>query len=109
MSVRLYIWQRVTAAAMVPLLIVHLAVIFYATRQDLTASDILARTRGSFAWALFYVAFVAAATIHASIGVRNILVEWTPLRRRTAEIASIGLALLLGVLGLRAIAAVVLP
>lgn len=109
MNVRLYIWQRVTAAAMVPLLIVHLAVIFYATRQDLTAADILARTRGSFAWALFYVAFVAAAAIHASIGVRSILIEWTSMRGRSAVIASVGLAIILGVLGLRAVAAVVLP
>lgn len=109
MNVRLYVWQRMTAAAMVPLLIVHLAVIFYATRQDLTAADILSRTRGSIAWALFYGIFVAAAAIHASIGMRNILVEWTPMRHRTAEITSIGFAILLGVLGLRAIAAVVLP
>jgi fumarate reductase subunit C len=109
MNVRLYIWQRMTAAVMVPLLIVHLAVIFYATRQDLSAADILSRTRGSIAWALFYAAFVAAAAIHASIGMRNILVEWTSIRSRTAEVASIAFAVLLSALGLRAIAAVVLP
>ena len=33
MNVRLYVWQRVTAALMVPLVIVHVAVIFYATRK----------------------------------------------------------------------------
>ena len=33
MNVRLYLWQRVTAALMVPLLLVHLAVIFYASRK----------------------------------------------------------------------------
>ena len=47
MNVRLYVWQRATAALMVPLLLVHLAVIFYATRKGLSAADILARTRGS--------------------------------------------------------------
>ena len=46
--------QRVTAALMVPLILVHLAVIFYATRSGLTAADILARTRGSVVWALNY-------------------------------------------------------
>jgi fumarate reductase subunit C len=33
MNVRLYVWQRLTAALMVPLVLVHVAVIFYATRQ----------------------------------------------------------------------------
>ena len=58
MNVRLYVWQRLTAALMVPLLLVHLAVIFYASRKGLSAADILARTRGSVAWALFYGVFV---------------------------------------------------
>ncbi len=49
MNVRLYIWQRATAALMAPLVLVHIAVIFYATRQGLTAADILSRTRGSIA------------------------------------------------------------
>ena len=44
MNVRLYVWQRATAAVMVPLIAVHLAVIFYATRNGLTAVDILGRT-----------------------------------------------------------------
>ena len=109
MNVRLYIWQRATAAAMVPLIAVHLAVIFYATRQDLTAADILARTRGSIAWAAFYGVFVAASAIHAGIGLRNILVEWSPLRSQHAGIVGIVFAALLTALGLRAIAAVVLP
>ena len=109
MNVRLYLWQRLTAAAMVPLIAVHLAVIFYATRQDLTAADILARTRGSIAWALFYGVFVAAAAVHAGIGLRNILVEWSPLRSRNAGVVGIVFAALLTALGIRSIAAVVVP
>ena len=35
MNVRLYIWQRATAALMVPLVLLHVAVIFYATRQGI--------------------------------------------------------------------------
>ena len=106
MNVRLYLWQRVTAAAMVPLIAVHLAVIFYATRQDLTAADILARTRGSIAWALFYGVFVAAAATHAGIGLRNILVEWSRLRARTAGLAAIAFAAVVAALDIHAIAAV---
>ncbi|HYF56628.1 MAG TPA: succinate dehydrogenase [Salinarimonas sp.] len=109
MNVRLYLWQRGTAMVMVPLLLVHLAVIFYATRQGLTAADILARTRGSVTWALFYAAFVGAAAVHASIGLRNILVEWTGLRARGAALAGTAFGVVLTALGLRAIAAVVLP
>ena len=109
MNVRLYVWQRATAALMVPLLLVHLAVIFYATRKGLTATDILARTRGSLAWGLFYGAFVAAVSIHASIGVRTVLTEWTPIGARWCDIAVVLFGLLLALLGLRAVAAVVLP
>jgi fumarate reductase subunit C len=109
MNVRLYLWQRATAAVMAPLLLVHIAVIFYATRQGLTASDILMRTRGSFAWAAFYGAFVAAAAVHASIGIRSILIEWTGLTRTSAGLASACFGAALLVLGGRAVAAVVLP
>ena len=109
MNVRLYLWQRLTAAVMAPLLLVHIAVIFYATRQGLTASDILMRTRGSIAWAAFYGAFVAAAAVHASIGIRSVLIEWTGLTRTTAGLASLGFGAALLVLGGRAVVAVVLP
>ena len=109
MSVRLYLWQRTTAALMLPLLLVHLAVIFYAMRKGLSAADILARTRGSIAWALFYGAFVLAAAVHAPIGLRTVLAEWTPLPTRARDVVVIAFGLLLAVLGLRAVAAVVLP
>ncbi len=109
MNVGLYVWQRLTAALMVPLVLVHVVVIFYATRQGMTAADILARTRGSIAWASFYGAFVVAVAIHAAIGVRNVLTEWSPLEDRSAGILAAVFGLLLLALGARAVAAVVLP
>src|SRR5215813_2816553 len=109
MNVRLYVWQRLTAALMVPLVLVHVAVIFYATRKGMTAADILARTRGSITWASFYGAFVVAVAIHAAIGVRNMLTEWSPLEDRGAGILAAVFGLLLLALGARAVAAVVLP
>jgi len=42
------------------------------------ACQILGRTRGSFWWGLYYVAFVTAASIHGAIGVRSVLREWGP-------------------------------
>lgn len=109
MNVRLYLWQRMSAAVMVPLLLIHLALIFYAGTKGLAAADILARTRGSVAWALFYGLFVAAASVHAAIGVRNVLGEWTRLDVRKRDIAAVLFGLLLAGLGLRAVAAVVMP
>lgn len=109
MNVRLYIWQRLTAALLLPLILIHLAVIFYATRKGLTAADILARTRGSIAWALFYGVFVMAAAIHSTIGIRNILIEWASFSKKRAEFLAIGLGVALLILGFRAVAAVVLP
>ena len=108
MNVRLYVWQRATAALMVPFVLVHIAVIFYATRQQMTAADILSRTHGSAAWAAFYTVFVAAVSIHASIGVRNILTEWSPLRDRAAGWCAVLLGIVLALLGFHAVIALVL-
>jgi len=108
MNVRLYLWQRATAALMVPLVLVHIAIIFYATRQGMTAADILSRTHNSIVWASYYGLFVAAASIHASIGVRNVLTEWSPLTDRRAERLAVMFGLLLAALGARAVYAVVL-
>lgn len=109
MNVRLYLWQRGTAILILPLLIVHLAVIFYASRKGLSAADILSRTRGSVAWALFYSVFVAAISIHASIGMRTVLAEWTALPVRAVNPLAILFGLMLAVLGFRAVIAVVMP
>jgi fumarate reductase subunit C len=109
MNVRLYVWQRLTAALMVPLVLVHVAVIFYATRNGMTAADILARTRGSIVWASLYGIFVVAAAVHAAIGIRTVLTEWSPLGDRSAVILATVFGGSLLVLGLRAVAAVVLP
>ena len=109
MNVRLYVWQRGTALLLLPLLLLHLAVILYASRKGLSAADILARTRGSVAWGLYYGVFVAAISVHASIGVRTVLAEWTPLPARAVSPAAMLFGLLLALLGFRAVAAVVLP
>jgi fumarate reductase subunit C len=109
MNVRLYILQRATAALMAPFVLMHIAVIFYASHKGLSAADILGRTRGSVAWAVFYSAFVVAIAVHASIGLRTIATEWMPLRGATREIFSWGIGAALLLLGLRAVAAVVLP
>lgn len=107
MTLALYLLQRATAALMVPLIVVHLVVIFYATRHGLTAADILARTRGSVAWAAFYGTFVIAAALHAAIGMRNILAEWTALQGRKLDVLIFMFGLTLLLLGARAVVAVV--
>ena len=107
MNIRLYIWQRGTAALLAPMVLVHLAVIFYASRQGLSAAEILGRTRGSLAWGSFYGAFVVAAAIHAAIGIGNILSEWTPMGDKTARGLSLLFGLFLFVVGMRAVFAVV--
>jgi fumarate reductase subunit C len=108
MTMRLYLWQRATAALMVPLVLLHIAVIFYATRNGMTAADILSRTHGSIVWASYYGLFVAAASIHASIGMRNVLTEWSSFHDRRAGQLAIAFGLLLAALGVRAVYAVVL-
>jgi fumarate reductase subunit C len=108
MNVRLYLWQRTTAAIMVPLVLLHIAVILYVSRQGLTAADILSRTHGSLLWASYYGLFVAAASVHASIGVRNVLTEWSPLDERGAGWCAVILGIVLALLGFDAVVALVL-
>jgi fumarate reductase subunit C len=108
MNLSLYLWQRGTAALMAPMVLVHLAVIFYATRHGLAAADILGRLRGSIGWGGFYALFVIAASVHAGIGIRNVLAEWSPFTERAAGVAALVLAVLLCALGLRAVMAVTL-
>jgi fumarate reductase subunit C len=108
-NVRLYLLQRGTAALMLPLVIGHIAIIFYATRKGLSAAEVLGRTRGSIAWGLYYGLFVVAAAVHAAIGVRTVAMEWARLKPATADIVMWSFGGLLMLLGLRAVLAVTLP
>ena len=98
--------QRISAAILAPLVLVHAGLIIYASNTSMTAADILSRTQGSTGWRLFYGLFVAAAAIHAPLGVRNIIREWTPWRGPVLDwlMATFALGLLLT--GWRAVAAV---
>jgi fumarate reductase subunit C len=51
--------------------------------------------------------FVVAVAVHAPIGVRNVLREWTGLPRGMVDAMALGFAVLLLALGLRAVWAVV--
>jgi fumarate reductase subunit C len=77
--------------------------IVYAVHVGLSASAILDRLHGNVGWAAFYLLFVAAAAVHAPIGMRTILAEMTPWRGRTLDGAAVLFAVLLLVLGARAV------
>ena len=105
---RLYMLQRVTAALMLPLILGHLGVIFFASARGITAAEILGRTRGSWGWGLFYGAFVILTAVHGAIGVRGVCKEWFGLREHTLDVIVWVTGAGLLALGLRAVAAVVL-
>jgi fumarate reductase subunit C len=106
MSAKLFIAQRLTAFVLAVAVAVHLGTILYAVRGGLTAAEILARTHGNIGFAAFYALFVIAVAIHAPIGLRNVVREWTPWRGRSLDIALALFAALLLILGLRAVFAV---
>jgi fumarate reductase subunit C len=107
-QVLLWTAQRASAAVLAVCVLVHLATLIYAVRNGLSAGGILGRTRGSAAWAAFYVLFVAAVTVHAPIGLRNILSETIGWRGPGLDAATAALALALAAGGLRAVYAVVI-
>ena len=103
----LFVLQRLSAKVLAPLVVVHLVLILYAVHGGLSAAEILGRTQGSMGWGAFYALFVVAVAVHAPIGVRNAVREWTRWRGRSLDVASAALAIALLALGLRAVAAVV--
>ncbi len=103
----LFIAQRATALLLGPFVIIHLGLIIFAVRNGLSAEEILTRTQGNIAWAIFYTVFVIAVSIHAPIGLRNVLKEWTPLDACVVNTMTILFSLLVLTLGLRAMAAVI--
>ena len=108
MTAILFLAQRASAVVLACAVTVHLVTIIYATRSGLTALDVLGRTRGNGAFLALYVIFVLAVAIHAPIGLRNILREWTSWRGRSLDIVLAVFAALLLVLGLRATSALYL-
>jgi fumarate reductase subunit C len=108
MTARLFLLQRASAAVLALAVMVHLATIVYAVRGGLTAGEILARTEGNVALLAFYVVFVAAVTVHAPIGLRNVLREWLRWQGRACDAVLLVFALVLFALGLRAVLALYL-
>jgi succinate dehydrogenase subunit C len=102
----LFLAQRASAVVLAVAVAVHLATILYAVRGGLTAADILGRTHGNVGFLIFYTVFVIAVAVHAPIGLRNVLREWTRWRGATLDLALVLFALLLLALGMRAVFAV---
>jgi fumarate reductase subunit C len=103
---RLWIAQRASAGVLALCVVVHLIVIIYAMRGGLSAAEILGRTRGNAGWLAFYALFVLAAAVHVPIGLRAICSEWLGWRGRSLSVGVHLLAVVLAVLGLRAVWAV---
>jgi len=107
LEIRLYLAQRISAAIMAPLVLLHLGLMIYAIQGGLDAAEILGRTRGSLFWGSTYAVFVFAVSVHAAIGLRNVMREWLQLRGPVlAGLSWFCFALLLAA-GLRAIVALV--
>lgn len=109
MTPLLYLAQRGSAAVLALAVAVHLATMMHAVRGGLTAGEILMRTKGNGWFFAFYAVFVLAAAVHAPIGLRSVVREWTPWRGRSLDGAMLGFSALIVVLGLRAAFAVFLP
>ena len=107
LTTRLYFYQRLSAMLMAPLVLVHLATMIYAIQGGLDTSEILSRTQGSVFWGLFYAVFVAAAAVHAAIGLRVIAHEWFKVTGPGLQVLMFSVGLIILGLGGRAVFAVV--
>ncbi len=100
---RLWYAQRISAMVLALCVVVHLLTILVAMRGGLSGAEILARTRGNTAFALFYALFLLSAVIHAPIGLARIAEEWLQWRGRSLGLALLAFVVLLLVIGARAI------
>jgi len=100
---KLWYAQRISAMVLALCVLVHLFTILYALRGGLSAAEILARTRGNTAFALFYVVFVLSVVVHAPLGLARIAEEWLQWRGRSLQVTVALLAALLAIIGLRAV------
>ncbi len=105
-EVRLWLLQRLSAAVLGLLVLVHLGGMVLVAQNELSAAEILARTRGSGMAVAFYGCFVLACAVHAGLGIRTVAAESTRLRGAPADWLAGGFALAVLVLGLRAVWAV---
>lgn len=106
MEGKLFIIQRLSTLFLIPFVLAHVGVMIYAAHSGLSAGAILGRTQGSAGWLLFYSSFVVCVAVHAPLGMRAVLNEWTPIGYRAVDGICLALALLLLILGARAVIAV---
>ena len=106
LDLRLALLQRISAVAMVPFVLGHLAVMIYAVQDGLSAAEILGRTQGSIAWMLFYGLFVLAVSVHGAIGLRVIVAELLKVKGAVLSALTWLVFLLLLGMGARAVWAV---
>lgn len=94
----MWLAQRASAMVLALAVVVHLATIIGAVQGGLSAAEIVSRLQGHGGWLAFYLCFVIAAAVHAPLGLRNVLREWTTLPRAavdwTCGISSAGILLL---------------
>ena len=103
-----WVAQRASAGVLAVCVVVHLATILYASRRGLTGAAMLQRAHASALWPAFYAVFVIAAAIHAPLGLRTILDEWSGLRGRFVDLMLVAFAVMLVIGGLRAVAVIAL-
>jgi len=102
----LWLAQRISAAVLAVAVAVHLGGIIFAVQGGLTAAEIAGRVGGSLGWGAFYGVFVAAAAVHAPIGIRTVLGELTPLRASSVNVIAALFSLWLLLAGFAAVRAI---
>ena len=69
-------WQRTSASVLGLCVLVHLVGMIYAVNGGLTATEIMDRTQGNWAFLAFYMVFALACAVHAPIGLLAIVKDW---------------------------------
>jgi fumarate reductase subunit C len=98
----LWLLQRGSAVAMLPLLGAHLILMLLVAREGLSAPEILGRTHGNVPLAAFYGFLVLFASVHAALGLRTLLAESFAWRGSRLDGTAAAFTIILLVMGGRA-------
>lgn len=94
-------WQRRSAGVLAGCVALHLVVMIYAVNGGLTASEIMNRLQGNWAFLAFYMVFALACAVHAPIGLLAIVKDWFGWTGKRAHYTAVAVACVLALVGVR--------
>ncbi|MFT5720133.1 MAG: fumarate reductase subunit C [Motiliproteus sp.] len=108
LEIKLWLIHRLSAMVLGLFVVIHLVTMIVVIQGGLSSEEIMTRTQGSYLIGSFYLAFIIAAALHGSIGLRTVAQEVIGWKGTSLNVAAAGFCVLLCIIGFSAIKGLVL-